>query len=92
MLADFDAESRWQPVASSPHPPLRWLGVRMWRLDLLAFLPCRLCLTALCRGQPLTPIGVDCLIVAPFWAVNAVGIFSLLLQRLPLAASAENLP
>ena len=36
--------------------------------------------------------GVDWWIVIPFCAVNAVGIISLLLQRFPLAASAEYLP
>src|SRR6202035_4431032 len=43
-------------------------------------------------AQPVTLIGVDCLIVAPFCAVNAVGIFSVSLHRLPGAANAENLP
>src|ERR1700722_6570690 len=49
-------------------------------------------LAVLCFTQPVTPIGVFCLMVAPFWAVNAVGITSLGWQRLPLAASAEYLP
>src|SRR6202035_2619357 len=46
----------------------------------------------LCLAQPVTLMGVLCLIVAPFCAVNAVGIFSVSLHRLPGAASAENLP
>ena len=43
-------------------------------------------------AQPVTPIGVDCLMTAPFCATNRVGIVSLLLQRFPFAARAEYLP
>ena len=46
----------------------------------------------LCFAQPVTAIFVLWLILAPFWATNAVGIASFVLQRLPLAASAEYLP
>src|SRR5476649_2054401 len=42
--------------------------------------------------QPVTLIFVFCLSFRPFWARNSVGITSLLLHRLPLAARAENLP
>jgi hypothetical protein len=48
--------------------------------------------TCLCFGHPVTLIGVDCLIVAPFCAVNAVGIFNVLLHRFVFAANAEYLP
>jgi hypothetical protein len=40
-------------------------------------------------GHPVTVIFVVSWICRPFWAVNAVGIASLLLHRFPLAASAE---
>jgi hypothetical protein len=40
-------------------------------------------------GQPVTLILVEWWITIPFCAVNAVGITSFDLQRLPLAASAE---
>src|SRR5580698_4320567 len=43
-------------------------------------------------AQPVTLIFVDSLIFSPFWARNSVGIVSLLVQRFPLAASAEYLP
>jgi len=39
-----------------------------------------------------TVIGVLWRIPMLSWAMNSVGIASLLLQRLPLAASAENVP
>src|ERR1039457_2657071 len=42
--------------------------------------------------QPPTLLFVLWWISAPFWPTNAVGIASLLVQRLPLAARAENLP
>jgi hypothetical protein len=41
--------------------------------------------------HPVTLIGVDCLMAAPFCAVNAVCIRSVLLHRFPFAASAEYL-
>ncbi len=44
----------------------------------------------LCLGQSVVVMGVVCLMVAPFWAVKTVGIFSLVAQRFPFgAASAE---
>src|SRR5580693_5984588 len=44
---------------------------------------------ALCFGQPVVVIGVVWCSSAPFCALNAVGIFKVLWQRLPFAASAE---
>ncbi len=43
-------------------------------------------------GQCVTAIFVLCLSTAPFCAWNSVGIASFDVQRLPFAASAENLP
>src|ERR1700722_11463043 len=42
--------------------------------------------------QPVTVIGVLSCISAPFCPSNAVGIFSVLLHKLPLAARAESEP
>ena len=43
-------------------------------------------------AQPVTAMGVDCLITAPSCAVNAVGILSFVLHKFPLRRSAENGP
>ena len=40
-------------------------------------------------GQPVTVILVVWCICTPFWAVNAVGMLSLVVQGFPVAASAE---
>src|SRR6202035_3794770 len=84
-------DGRAPSVSTAPSPrrgPCHFFfpfALPLWRL-----------LLALCNffalGQPVTPIGVFCLIVAPFCATNEVGIFSASLQRLPGAASAEYLP
>ena len=51
-----------------------------------------LCLFVLCLGQFVTVIGVFWLCLIPFAAMNDVGICSLVVQRFPLAASAESGP
>jgi len=67
-----------------------------WLLSLWQSLSATASLCALVNAflfaQPVTLIGVDWLIFAPFCAKNSVGIASLLRQRLPFAARAEYLP
>ena len=56
------------------------------------FFLCLLFLCVLCFAHPVGVIGVDWWIASPFWAMNVVGMRSLLVQRLPIAASAESGP
>src|SRR6185437_208277 len=74
----------------APSPPSTALWV--WWTSHFFFVLCFAFFAFFVLGQPVTLIGVDCLMTIPFCASNRVGIFSLVLQRFPLAASAEYLP
>jgi hypothetical protein len=54
----------------------------------------RSCAAVFAFGQPLTLIGVDWWITAPFWATNSVGIFNppLTVHKFAFAVNALNLP
>src|ERR1700684_755989 len=80
--------------------PSGWTAPLLWRPSHF-FFPCggfplwrvlALFLLFFVLGQSVTVILVVWWTLAPFWALNEVGIVSLALHKLPLAARAENLP
>src|SRR3977135_3508402 len=85
----YTSRNHWLPLLL---PALRWSAP--WALLCLCRFRAVLALRAFLDFvlHPVTVIGVDRWMLAPFCAMNDVGIFKLLLQRFPFAASAELRP
>src|SRR5277367_6629552 len=89
VLAPVDlAEALLKPLAVATNLPAPGTLT-----SIVAVFPFTLWPTTVIAGlHPLTPIGVSSLIWAPSEEVNSIGIFSLLVHRLPFAANSENGP